>query len=79
MSKKGHSHGIVCNESPIEIVEPKKTLNIPNRSWGSPIHNGLKLVKVHANTISRDNITQEFHFRLMESTFFQFGIKTNFS
>jgi predicted transcriptional regulator len=31
---------------------------------------------VHVNTISRNNIT---HLILMESTLFQFGIKTNFS
>ncbi len=67
------------NESLIEFNEPKKTLNISNRSWGSLIHNGLNLMKVHANAISKNNITQEFHFKFMESTFFQFGIKINFS
>jgi hypothetical protein len=36
-------------------------------------------MKVHANAISKNNVTKEFHFRLMESTLFQFGIKTNFS
>jgi len=62
----------------IEIGELKKTLNIPNRSWGSPIHNGLNLMKIHANAISKNNITQEFHLKLIESTLFQFNIKTNF-
>ncbi len=32
MSKRGHDHGIMCNESLIEIGEPKETLNILNRS-----------------------------------------------
>jgi hypothetical protein len=68
----------MCNESPIEIDNPKKTLNILNISWGSPIHNGLNLMKVHMNTISKNNIIQEFNFRLMESTLPQFGINTNF-
>jgi hypothetical protein len=66
------------NELPIEIGELKKTLNIPNKSWGSPIYNDLNLMKVHANAISKNNITQEFHLKLMEFTFFQFNIKTNF-
>jgi hypothetical protein len=79
ISKRGHYHGIMCNESPIEVGEPNKTLNIMNRSWVSPIHNGLNLTRVHMNAISPNNITQEFHLRLMEFTFFQFGIKTNFS
>jgi hypothetical protein len=30
------------------------------------------------NAISRDDVTQEFQFRLMEFTFFQFGTKFNF-
>jgi hypothetical protein len=61
-SKRGHYRGIMCYESLIEINEPKKTLNIPN--------NGLNLMKVHVNIILRNNITQEFHLRLIESTFF---------
>jgi len=65
-------------ESPIKIGELKKTLNIPNKSWGSPIHNGLNLMKIHVNAISKNNITQEFHLKLIESTLFQFNIKTNF-
>jgi hypothetical protein len=31
------------------------------------------------NAISRYDITQEFHFKLMEFTHFQFGVKCNFS
>jgi hypothetical protein len=31
------------------------------------------------NAISKDGMIQEFHFKLMELTFFQFGIKSNFS
>jgi hypothetical protein len=31
-NKKGHNCGIMCNESSIEIGEPKETLNISNRS-----------------------------------------------
>ncbi len=77
-SKRGHYCKIMCNESTIKINEPKRTLNIPNRNWGNPIHNGLNLIRVQANAISKNNITKEFHLRLMEYTFFQFGIKTNF-
>jgi len=36
-------------------------------------------MKVHVNIISKNNITQEFHLRLMEFTFLQFSIKINFS
>ncbi len=52
------------------MANPTKhwTLNI---NWGKPFHNGLNLTKVHANVISKNNITQEFHFKLMESTPFQ--------
>jgi hypothetical protein len=32
-----------------------------------------------ANAISKDDITQEFHFKLMEFTFKKFGIKSNLS
>jgi len=68
----------MCNELLIEMGEPKKTLNIVNKSWGSPIHNGLNLMKAHANAISKTNITPEFHLKLMESTLLQFGIHINF-
>jgi len=78
-SKRGHYHGIVCNDSLIEVGKPKKTLNITNKSWGSPIHNGLNLMRVHANVISKNNLTKEFHFKLMESTLFQFDTNANFS
>jgi hypothetical protein len=79
MNKKGHYCRIVGNETLIEIGKSNKTLNIINKSWGSPIDNGLKLVNIHMNAISRDDVTQEFHFKLMEFTLFQFGIKFNFS
>jgi hypothetical protein len=69
----------MCNETLIRISEPKKTLNNPKKSWGCPIHNGLNLMRVHEKAISKNNITHEFHLRFMESTFFQFGIKINFS
>ncbi len=79
MSERGDNRGVVCNELLIKINEPKETLNIPNNNQGNPIHNGLALTKVHMNAISKNNMTQEFHFRLMESTLLQFGIKTSFS
>jgi hypothetical protein len=75
----GHYCRIVGNESLIEIDKSKKTLNIINKSWGSPVNNELNLVKIHANAISRNDVTQKFHFKLMEFAFFQFGIKSNFS
>jgi hypothetical protein len=34
-------------------------------------------MKIHANTISKDDVTQEFHSRLMKFALFQFGIKPN--
>lgn len=30
---------------------PKKILNIMNKNWGSPIHNGLNLMGIHVNAI----------------------------
>jgi hypothetical protein len=45
-------------------------LNISNRSRDNPIDNGLDLMMVHANAISWDDVAQEFHFKLMEFTFF---------
>jgi hypothetical protein len=71
MRKRGHYHGIVCNESLTKNGKPKKTLSILNINWGSPTHNGLNPTRVHVNAIFRNNITQEFHFRLMESTLLQ--------
>jgi hypothetical protein len=78
MSKNGHYCGIICNESPIKDGEPKKTLNILNRIWGSLIPNSLNLTRVHVNAISRNNITQKFYLRLIEFTLLQFAINTNF-
>jgi hypothetical protein len=78
MSKRGDYRGIMCNESSIKIGKAKKMLNISKRSMVSPIHNGLNLIRVHVNAFFRNNITQEFHLSLMESTHFQFGLKTNF-
>jgi hypothetical protein len=37
MSEKGNYHGIMCNETPIEVGESKKILNIININWGDPI------------------------------------------
>jgi len=37
----------------------------------------MNLMKIHANAISRDDVTKEFHFRLMKFTL-QFGLKFNF-
>jgi hypothetical protein len=35
-------------------------------------------MKVHANSILKNDATKEFYFGLMEFTFFQLGIKANF-
>jgi hypothetical protein len=78
MSKRGHDCGVVCNQMSIKISKPKKTLNVMDRSWGSPIHNGLNLMIVHVYTIFRIDVAKEFHFSLMKFTFFQLGIKSNF-
>ncbi len=55
----------------------QKKLDILNKSWSSIIKNGLNFTRIHANVIFRNDITQEFHFRLMEFTFLQFGVKSN--
>jgi hypothetical protein len=34
----------------------------------------LNLARIYANAISWDNVTQEFHFKLIKFTLFQFGI-----
>jgi hypothetical protein len=65
------------NELSIKVDESKKTLDILNISWNSIINNGLKLTRIHTNAIFRDDVTEKFHFRLMELTLFQFGIKSN--
>ncbi len=70
---------IVSNESLIKVGKFKKTLKILNRSESNLINNGLGLTRVHANTISKDVVAQESHFRLMEFTFFQLGIMSDFS
>ncbi len=76
--KRGHYCGIVHNESSIKISKPKKTLNIINKSWGNLVHNVFNLAKIHAHTIFKNDVVEEFHFYLMEFTFLRFGIKWNF-
>jgi hypothetical protein len=68
----------MCIEVSIEFFKSKKTLNIMKKRWGNPIHNGLDLERIHVNAISRYNISKEFHFSLMEFTFFQLIVKSNF-
>jgi hypothetical protein len=65
------------NETSIKVDKSKKTLNIPNISWNSLINNGLNFMKIHVNAISRNDVTQEFHFKLIEFTLLQFGVKSN--
>jgi hypothetical protein len=57
------------NEMSIKVGKSKKTLNITNKNWGSPVDNGLNLTRIHANAISKDDVTKEFHFGLMKLTF----------
>jgi hypothetical protein len=66
------------NDTFIKVKKSKKTSGILNKSWSSPINNGLTLMRIHANAISRDDVTYKFHFKLMEFTLLQFGIKFNF-
>jgi hypothetical protein len=68
-NKRGHYCRIVGNEMSIEVLESKKTLNIMNQSWDSPINNGLNLTGIHANFVSKDDIPKEVHFSLMKFTF----------
>ncbi len=77
LNKRGHYWKIVGNVMLIKVGKSKKTLDILNKSWNSPINNGLNLARIHVNAISRDDVTQEFHFRLMEFTLLQFGLKSN--
>ncbi len=78
MSNMSHYCRIMGNEMSIKVGKSKKTLNILNKSQGSLINNGLDLTRVHENVISRNDVVQEFHFRLIEFTFLQIGIKFNF-
>jgi hypothetical protein len=78
MSKRSHFHRIVGNETSIKVIKFNKTLDITNRSWGTLVDNGLKLVRIHANAISKDDVIEEFHINLMKFTFFQLGIKFDF-
>ncbi len=77
-SERGHYHAIMCNETLIKVGKFKKTLNIMNRSWGKPIHNGLDLMRIHANATFRNNILEEFHFSLTKFAFLQLNIESNF-
>jgi hypothetical protein len=69
MNKKSHYHRIMHNEMSIDVGKSKKTLNIINKNRGSPVDNGLNLARIHANAISKDDVTKEFHFNLMKLTF----------
>ncbi len=80
LNKRGHYNNywkIVGSEMSIKVGKSKKTLDILNWVWSSPINNGLNLTKIHENAISRNYVTQEFHFRLMEFTLLQCGVKSN--
>ncbi len=74
LSKKGHYWIIMGNEMSIKVGKSKKALDISNINWNNPINNGLNLARIYANAISWDNVTQEFHFKLIKFTLFQFGI-----
>jgi hypothetical protein len=65
------------NETFIKIDELKKTFDISNRSWSSPINNGLNLTRINVNAFSRNDVTQKFRSRLMEFALLQFGVKSN--
>jgi hypothetical protein len=65
------------NETFIKIDESKKTFDISNRSWSSPINNGLNLTRINVNAFSRNDVTQKFRSRLMEFALLQFGVKSN--
>ncbi len=77
-SKQGHYWIILGNETSIKVGKSNKTFDISNRSWSSPINNGLNLMRIHSNAILKNDVIQKFHFRLMEFTFLQFGVKFNF-
>jgi hypothetical protein len=74
LNKKGHYWRIVGNETFIKVGKSKKTLDILNKNWSSPINNGLNLARIHGNAIFRYDATQD---KLMKFTFFQFGVKFN--
>ncbi len=52
-------------------------MNILNKSWSSLINNDPNFTRIHVNAIFGDDVTQKFHFRLMEFTILQFGVKSN--
>jgi hypothetical protein len=76
-NNRWHYWRIMGNETPIKVNKSKKTLDILNKSWSSPIKNGLNHTRIDANAIFKDDVTQEFHFRLMEFTLLQLIIKSN--
>ncbi len=78
MNPWGHYHGTICNEMLVEFYKFKKTLNITDISWGNQIHNGLNLVRIHADAIFRVDVFKNFQFGLMKFTFFQFVVEFDF-
>ncbi len=78
MSKRSHYCKIMGNETSIKVGNPKK-------HWTSRIETRVVqltmvwALKVHANVISKDDVVQESHFKLIEFTFLQLGIMSNFS
>jgi hypothetical protein len=42
----------------IKVGKSKKPLDISNKSSNNPFGNGLNLMKIHVNAISKDDITQ---------------------
>jgi len=70
LSKRGHNGKIVGNEI-------QENIGHFEQSCSSPINNGVNLTRIHVNAITTNDVTQEFHFRLMEFTLVQFGVKSN--
>ncbi len=69
-SKGGHYWIILGNEISTKVGNPRKHWTFQKKEKSSLVNNGLNLTRIHANVISKDGITQKFHFRLMEFTLF---------
>ncbi|KIK11739.1 hypothetical protein PISMIDRAFT_122157, partial [Pisolithus microcarpus 441] len=78
LGKVGQRHnyfGVVMDEPPIEVSEPKERLNVPDFSWFGPIADGLNLIGGHSQTRQGEDIAEVFDQVPMELALFGLGIQ----
>lgn len=73
------NRGVIPNELPVIISEPKKALRGLEAGRKRPVGNGRDLPRIHTKTEVRDEASQKQDFRAFKRTFLQLGVQIIFS